>query len=183
MPATLKLRNLPASMRAKIKTGSKTKAATALEKAKRDLREKNYERMVAKFLGHLSALGHFKVEREFAFAAPDRAWRFDLAWPEVKLALEVDGGAWIEGGGRHNRGKGFEGDQAKLNAAVLLGWRVLRVAPKALDLYQTAQMVSQGLWVASGANPRPLPPFLAETPSRRKPAQKGGGVFPVKQGG
>jgi hypothetical protein len=28
---------------------------------------------------------------------PVRKWRFDLAWPELLLAIEVDGGVWIEG--------------------------------------------------------------------------------------
>lgn len=55
---------------------------------------------------------------------PVRKWRFDFAWPDRKLAAEVDGGVWI--GGRHNRGTGFERDCEKLNAAAVLGWRVLR---------------------------------------------------------
>lgn len=32
-----------------------------------------------------------------------RKWRFDHAWPDRKLALEIDGGVWQNGGGRHNR--------------------------------------------------------------------------------
>jgi hypothetical protein len=58
---------------------------------------------------------------EFRFDA-GRAWRFDLCWPDVKLAAEVDGGRWQAGGGRH----GSDADYEKLNAAVLAGWRVLR---------------------------------------------------------
>ena len=55
---------------------------------------------------------------------PVRRWRFDLAWPALLLAVEVDGGTWVSG--RHTRGAGYERDCEKLNAAVLLGWRVLR---------------------------------------------------------
>ena len=55
---------------------------------------------------------------------PSRKWRFDLAWPDRKLAAEVDGGIWV--GGRHNRGRGFEADMVKMNAGAVLGWRVLR---------------------------------------------------------
>jgi len=62
-----------------------------------------------------------------------RKWRFDYAWREQRVALEVDGGQWIEGGGRHNRREGFVEDQRKLNAAVLLGWRVLRYTPDRLQ--------------------------------------------------
>lgn len=54
---------------------------------------------------------------------PHRNWRFDLAWPALKCAVEVHGG--VHTGGRHVRGKGFERDREKVNVATLLGWRVL----------------------------------------------------------
>lgn len=53
-----------------------------------------------------------------------RRWRFDFAWPEYMLACECEGGVFSRG--RHTRGKGYEGDLAKYNAATLQGWRVLR---------------------------------------------------------
>jgi len=55
---------------------------------------------------------------------PTRRWRFDLAWPEIMLAVEVEGGSWT--GGRHVTGSGFEADCEKYNEAVLSGWSVLR---------------------------------------------------------
>lgn len=66
-------------------------------------------------------------EPEHRFAPP-RLWRFDFAWPNLKLALEVEGGHWS--GGRHVRGKGFEGDMEKYNEAALAGWLVIRVSTK-----------------------------------------------------
>jgi len=69
---------------------------------------------------------------EHPFAKP-RRWRFDLAWPAHKLAVEVEGGTWA--GGRHSRGSGYELDVEKYNEATLLGWRVLRV---------TTHMVTDG---------------------------------------
>ena len=57
-----------------------------------------------------------------------RRWRFDLAWPALKLAAEVNGGVFV--GGRHSRGAGQMKDYEKLNAAVLLGWAVIQVVPK-----------------------------------------------------
>jgi very-short-patch-repair endonuclease len=65
-------------------------------------------------------------ERQYRFH-PHRAWKFDFAWPEVRLAVEVDGGTWT--GGRHVRGKGYREDCLKAAEALLLGWRVLRVVP------------------------------------------------------
>ena len=59
---------------------------------------------------------------------PVRKWRFDFAWPSHQVALEVDGGQWQAGGGRHNQ----DADREKLNTAAALGWRVLRFSPTAL---------------------------------------------------
>ncbi len=53
-----------------------------------------------------------------------RNWRFDFAWPSLKLAAEVEGGT--HSGGRHTRGSGFEKDAEKYNRAAELGWTVLR---------------------------------------------------------
>ena len=55
-----------------------------------------------------------------------RQWRFDFAWPQLRLALEVEGGTWMPKG-RHTTGAGFEADCEKYNAAAISGWRVLRV--------------------------------------------------------
>lgn len=62
---------------------------------------------------------------------PTRKWLFDFAWPEQKVALEIEGGAWT--GGRHTRGKGYESDCAKYSEAAVLGWKVLRVTTGMLE--------------------------------------------------
>ena len=56
-------------------------------------------------------------------------WRFDFAWPEKKIAVEIDGGQWMSGGGRHNT----DGDRLKLNTAAVLGWRVIRFSVKTMQ--------------------------------------------------
>jgi hypothetical protein len=71
----------------------------------------------------LRAAGLPPPVREYRFASP-RRWRFDYAWPDLRLALEVEGGVWS--GGRHVRGRGYEGDCVKYSEAALRGWRVLR---------------------------------------------------------
>jgi very-short-patch-repair endonuclease len=62
-------------------------------------------------------------KREFKFH-PKRNWRFDFAWPEYMLAVEIEGGTGSNG--RHVRPAGFREDCKKYNAAALLGWTVLR---------------------------------------------------------
>ena len=63
-------------------------------------------------------------EREHRFHKT-RRWRFDFAWPEYRVACEVEGGIWSQG--RHTRGKGFQKDCTKYNEAAIDGWTVIRV--------------------------------------------------------
>ena len=80
-------------------------------------------------------------EREWRFN-PQRRWRFDFAWPDQRLAVEIEGGVWS--GGRHVRGDGFSRDCEKYNEAALGGWCVLRFtgamihSVKALDVIERA---------------------------------------------
>ena len=59
-----------------------------------------------------------------------RKWRFDYAIPSKKIAVEIEGGAWING--RHNRAQGFIADMEKYNTAAAMGWRLLRATPQNL---------------------------------------------------
>ena len=63
--------------------------------------------------------------------APPRRFRFDFAWLEAKVAVEIDGGVWVAG--RHTRGSGVQADYVKLNLATAGGWRVLRFTSNMLD--------------------------------------------------
>lgn len=60
-------------------------------------------------------------EQEYRFLS-GRKYRFDFCFPEQKLAIEIDGGQFAVGGGRHNQ----DSDRWKLNEAAKAGYRVLR---------------------------------------------------------
>lgn len=101
-------------------------------------------------------------QREFRFH-PKRMFRFDLAYPDIKVAVEVEGGSFshpvkchkcgsmvmmrtksgkmvkVFAGGRHTRGAGYLRDIEKYNSAAILGWSVVRVTP---------DMVRKGVAVA-----------------------------------
>jgi len=77
-------------------------------------------------------LGGPEPERELQFH-DERKWRFDFAWPAEKVAIEIEGGTWTQGGGRHNRAAGFASDCVKYNAATLAGWKVFRITSDMLD--------------------------------------------------
>jgi len=87
-------------------------------------------------LFQMSAVG-LRPEREYRFH-PQRRWRFDFAFPDQMLGVEVEGGHWVNG--RHTRGSGFAKDVEKYNHAVLGGWRVLRF---------TGEMVKNGTALAT----------------------------------
>lgn len=89
------------------------------------MKKRSYlERRIEAFIG---SRGLPAAHAEFRFAPP-RQWKFDFAWPDRRLALEAEGGTFMNG--RHNRGAGFETDCEKYAIALLLGWRVLRFTSK-----------------------------------------------------
>lgn len=70
----------------------------------------------------LRALGVPEALYEYKFH-DTRKWRFDMAWPDKKLAVEINGGTWAYK--PSHTGKGQVRDYEKGNAATLMGWRVL----------------------------------------------------------
>lgn len=79
--------------------------------------------LVASLLRQIASAGLPAPVQEHRFHAT-RRWRFDIAWPDRMIAVEVDGGVWS--GGRHTRGAGFVADCEKCNEATAMGWRVFR---------------------------------------------------------
>jgi very-short-patch-repair endonuclease len=63
---------------------------------------------------------------EFKFH-PEREWRVDFCWPEVFLAVEIEGGIWT--GSRHAIGAGYLKDMEKYNELAVNGFSLLRFTP------------------------------------------------------
>lgn len=80
--------------------------------------------------------------REYRFH-PVRRFRFDFAYPDRLLAIEVEGGTW--GKSRHTTGSGFAEDCVKYNLAALDGWRVLRVTGTHIKSGQAIQWIERAL--------------------------------------
>lgn len=63
---------------------------------------------------------------------PTRRWRIDIAVTRRertrKLAIEIDGGVWVQG--RHTRGTGVLKDNEKMAHLAMDGWLFLRVTPQ-----------------------------------------------------
>jgi len=123
--------SLPASVRAKLpktpKRGAPIRAVKELEKARAAFRRECFYAML-KQANLPEPIAEYRFD-------PKRMWRFDYCWPQQRVSLEVDGGAFS--GGRHTTGAGFRRDLEKLNAATVAGWRVLRVLPEQLTTRST----------------------------------------------
>ena len=81
-------------------------------------------------------------EVEFRFHR-GRKWRFDFAWPDHRLALEIEGGTWT--GGAHVRGKHFEADCEKYAEAAMLNWRVIRCTTDQINIEQMIRWLRAAL--------------------------------------
>jgi len=73
-------------------------------------------------------LGEWKEEHTFL---KGRRFRFDFAWPQHMIAVEIEGGTWTQG--RHVTGTGFAKDCEKYNLATLSGWRVYRFTTQMVE--------------------------------------------------
>lgn len=127
----------------------------------------------ATLLLHIRAAKLPTPVREHRFH-PERKWRFDIAWPEQKLAVECEGGTRgrevrchacgakvleraksgrmvsVRAGTGHTAGKGYADDLEKCNAAQGMGWRVLRYTLPMIESGVALQEIRQALLTGGG---------------------------------
>lgn len=103
-----------------------TEAQKAVRRAQRERNKAKSQSRLSALLRALQRAGvppvHFTRELPFLGFKVNRPWYFDLADPELKIAIEIDGGTW--NGGRHGRGDRKQ-ERDKLNQAQAHGWIVL----------------------------------------------------------
>jgi very-short-patch-repair endonuclease len=90
-------------------------------------------KLESKFLLLWRVAGGPPLERELQFH-PKRKWRADFAHLGSRTLIEIEGGIFLPGGGRHSRGSGYAKDAEKYLEAVLAGWTVLRLTERQLEL-------------------------------------------------
>ena len=91
---------------------------------------------------HIRATNLPSVERQYKFH-PTRRWKADFCWVKEKLIVEVQGGIWIQG--RHSRGGGYTKDCEKMNEAVLMGYKYLKVTKEHINSGQAILWVEKVL--------------------------------------
>lgn len=88
----------------------------------------------------VKSVHQLEVVKEYRFD-PVRRWRIDYAIPSQLIAIEVEGGVYIQG--RHTRGSGFVKDMEKYNELACKGWTLLRVTPDSLLTSNTLEMIQR----------------------------------------
>jgi very-short-patch-repair endonuclease len=91
---------------------------------------------------HLKAAKLPVPEREYRFD-PERKWRFDFAWVDQMLAVECEGGQWVNG--RHNHPQHTAAELNKYNAAAVAGWKVLRFNGSMIESGQAVTTIEEVL--------------------------------------
>lgn len=82
------------------------------------------------------------ARREHPNAVPGRKFRLDIAFPDIKLAIELDGWEW------HGKHKGdFTRDRERQNLLCLNGWRILRFTAGMVrkDLRQQIEIIAAAM--------------------------------------
>lgn len=81
---------------------------------------------------------HCREEHEFC---DDRKWRFDFCWPQLHVAVEIDGFGY-----GHQAQQQMAADNEKANRAVAMGWRVFRYNSRQLGSKRGVEEAVDQVW-------------------------------------
>ena len=121
----------------------------ALIKAQREAENERWEKTLAQILRG-ARLIHFETQYK---AIPGREYRFDFAFVNARLLVEVNGGLWTKDS--EGRAKGHAHptaiirDYEKTNLATLWHWQVLTFAPEHIESGQALIQILQALGIAA----------------------------------
>ena len=90
----------------------------------------------------LRAEGISGFVREYP-CVPRRRYRWDFAWPDYWVCLDVQGATWVKSG--HTTGQGIRRDCEKGNLAQIHGWTALHVTAGMIDDGAAIQHVKAAL--------------------------------------
>jgi len=93
------------------------------------------------FLAQVRLAGLPEPEREYP-AITGRKFRFDFAWVEQKVLVEIQGGIY-QYAPSHTSASGIRRDAEKMNLAVSQGWKVYHFTPDMVRDGKALQMIEQ----------------------------------------
>lgn len=97
-----------------------------------------------------SACGIRLVTEHMPFS--DRKHRIDFAYPDLKIAIEKEGGLWMAGGGAHSRPQNIERDIYKYTRLAVEGWIVIRRQPKQMNTVETLDLIKSAIALRNKSN-------------------------------
>lgn len=71
--------------------------------------------------------------RNFRFDLPDSRMELDFAWPELKIAIEINGGQSLGKQSGHGNWNGLERDAVKQNQCIYKGWTLFWVTTSMMN--------------------------------------------------
>jgi hypothetical protein len=117
----------------------------------------------------LRSVGLIAFETEHFFARPfEREHRWDIAFVTQRLAVEVDGGIWIQGA--HAHPTTILRNMLKRNLGACLGWRVLAFDPDQVKSGEAVRFVEFTLKGDHHDSIHGKPPSLSIGRARRRHA-------------
>lgn len=93
------------------------------------------------------ALRANRIAHNREFSLPGRAFRWDFAFPQARLLVEVQGGIWKKGA--HSSGAGVSRDCEKSAYAAMHGWRTFGVTSAQIDSGEAVQWIGAALEVVA----------------------------------
>jgi very-short-patch-repair endonuclease len=90
--------------------------------------------MEAKVLRWIKSAGLPEPVQQHRVRVDGHTYRLDLAYPDLKIAIEYDGWDW------HSRRASFDGDRARQNPLELMDWIVLRYTSRSTKQVVVAQV-------------------------------------------
>jgi len=94
------------------------------------------------FALQVEAIGLPEPEREYLVPGVPR-FRYDFAWIEQKLLVEINGGTWGHMG--HSTGKGIARDYRKNRLPQALGWRCYSFTGDEVRSGEAVEVIRQAL--------------------------------------
>lgn len=122
----------------------------------------------ARFVAAMLRLDAGRPVQEYGFHS-ERKWRFDFAWPQERVAVEIQGGGWK---GRHSRPGGFSKDCEKTIYAAAAGWVVIPITTGQLRDERLVSLIAQAI------NARRIKAEIGSAEPRKKNRESAADSFP-----
>lgn len=122
--------------RTSLKKQQQRLAKQAKERATNQTRHKRahaklHETFENLLIHHLPQIYHLS-EREYQFSK--WRYRFDYCWPCYMVAVDIQGGIYGGRSSGHTSISGMENDMMKINLAQSLGWVMLQLSPRKIQI-------------------------------------------------